>query len=139
MRFLKYPLLNFVACPMCKNFPLKLYIFKEIEHEIRKHGNFLRTPCDRYCGYREKYVDQGVDKSLCVKKEVKWGLLYCDKCGRWFPIVKGVPLLYPDDIHLKTHVRKIDEVFIKAFIDKIPKDVISKDPLKLFSRYVEKG
>uniref|UniRef100_A0A7C5UTG1 Trm112 family protein n=1 Tax=Ignisphaera aggregans TaxID=334771 RepID=A0A7C5UTG1_9CREN len=63
------------------------------------------------------------------------GIIVCGRCNRWYPIINGVALMYPDDIRLYTRVNIIEKLFIKRFKDKFPKYVVSKDPLKLLRDY----
>lgn len=39
--------------------------------------------------------------------------------------------MYPDDIRLYTRVKIIEYLFIRMYRDRIPKEIVSNDPLKL--------
>ncbi len=119
---MKYSLINIIACPMCKNFPLKLVVFTE--------KTYQRTPsvekpfCDLYCGYRGAYVKDVKETPCdeCLKVEVVDGILVCEKCLRWYPILDEIPRMLPDDLR-----KAADDVsFLKKFSDKIPKEVLER-------------
>ncbi len=130
---MRYVLLNLLACPMCKNFPLKLLVFEE---EVIEKNFSVKTPfCDLYCGLKGSYIKdikvEDLNCGECVKHDITWGLLHCEKCGRWYPIIDGIPFMYPDDLRTKPRVRSREEEFIGRYSDKIPPEIAEKDPLKL--------
>jgi uncharacterized protein YbaR (Trm112 family) len=49
---MKYRLLDILACPMCKGFPLKLTVFEE--HSITPPEKIRK--CELYCGYHRGFV-----------------------------------------------------------------------------------
>lgn len=64
-------MLNILACPIDKHYPLESYFFTWV----------------------------AADK-------VETGILFCSKCGRWYPIgnkVKTIPELYPDSLREREH------------------------------------
>ncbi|ADM28612.1 protein of unknown function DUF343 [Ignisphaera aggregans DSM 17230] len=134
---MRYSLLNILACPICKYFPLKLYIFNE-QKLPAPQSSIVRPLCDIFCGLHRKYInelDTIPNCIACIQRDIVWGILFCEKCGRWYPIISGVPLLYPDDIRLKTRIRFIEKAFIKRFKGYIPDEIVHRDPLKLIHRY----
>lgn len=117
---MKYSLINIIACPMCKNFPLKLIVFNE--------KTYQRTPlvekpfCDLFCGFKGTYVKdvKEVPCDECLKIEVVDGILICEKCLRWYPIIDEIPRMLPDDLR-----KAADDVsFLKRFSDRIPREVL---------------
>ncbi len=130
---MRYVLLNLLACPVCKSFPLRLIAFDE---EVIEKRFSVKTPfCDLYCGLRGSYVKdlkvEELDCPECVRHDVTWGILHCSGCGRWYPVIDGIPFMYPDDLRTKPRVRSKEELFIEKYADKIPPEVAEKDPLKL--------
>jgi len=77
--------MNFLACPICKHYPLNLFIFSE-------------------------------------KDEIIEGLIICDECKRWYPIIDEIPYMLPD----KLRNGKDDIPFIKKWKKKFPKDILKK-------------
>jgi len=58
------------------------------------------------------------------------GILYCEKCHRWYPIKEDIPILLPDEL------RNINED--KEFLSKI-KDKLSKIDPKLAEDIINNG
>ena len=93
---MKYRLMDLLACPICKHFPLSLTVFNTYDiplpSKIRK--------CELYCAYHGGFVnDVGeTDCRTCYSKEISSGILECPKCGRWFPIEDDIPRMLPDNL-----------------------------------------
>jgi uncharacterized protein YbaR (Trm112 family) len=116
--------MDLLACPIDKEFPLKLIVFQEEERSIEfKHDNVI---CELYCGLKETYVkDANLSEEICnkcMKREILNGILICSKCNRWYPIVDEIPQLLPDEL------RELDEdlSFLKEHAEKIPKDIVEE-------------
>ncbi|NPA96194.1 MAG: Trm112 family protein [Crenarchaeota archaeon] len=121
---MKYRLLNFIACPYCKDkgFPLKLVVIDSRRYENRVLPSDLPRPlCDLYCGYRNEMVkkEQEYPCDECIKIEIVTGLLICPSCNRWFPIIDEIPRLLPDEYRKKEE----DVGFLKRYEDRIPDEV----------------
>lgn len=116
---MKYSLMNIIACPMCKNFPLKLIVFDEKGYQ---RVPLVEKPfCDLFCGFKGMYVKDVKETpcDACLKIEIVNGILICEKCLRWYPIIDEIPRMLPDDL------RKPDDIeFLKRFSDKIPEEVL---------------
>lgn len=125
---MRYPLLNLLACPMCKNFPLKLYVIEKKTTE--KDYAIIKPFCDYYCGRHEKLVNSldtnKLECELCVKEDVVHGVLLCEKCGRWYPIINSIPFMYPDNRRSHPRVKSREEEFIKKYRDLLPNEVREK-------------
>lgn len=115
---MKYRLLDLLACPICKNFPLELIVFEELESPAK----FKWSVCELYCGFLKRKVDEVEEFKCeeCFKKEVKEGLLICEKCLRWYPIIDEIPHMLPDELRDRVE----DLTFLKKHSDKIPKRVL---------------
>ena len=129
---MKYRLLNILACPICKSFPLELYVFKvrEIDRNVEDVNKVL---CELYCGYRKMYVKDLKDRPCaeCMKKEIVTGLLYCSRCGRWYPIEDGIPRMLPDTL------RDYDEdiKFLLKYRNEIPEKILKEgEPYNISTR-----
>jgi uncharacterized protein YbaR (Trm112 family) len=89
---MKHRLLNILACPIDKHYPLDLKEFETDEEEIMA------------------------------------GILLCSECGRFYPIMEGIPSMLPDD--LRTEKRELE--FLTLWKDKLPSEVITRGrPFKL--------
>jgi uncharacterized protein YbaR (Trm112 family) len=137
---MKYRLLNYLACPYCKDkgFPLKLIVIEMSRYEQRKLPQNLQKPlCDLYCAYRNGFVKEIQEKGAeppcddCIKTEVKAGVLFCINCGRWYPIIDEIPRLLPDNFRQ----REEDIEFLQMHGDKIPDEIkMNGKPYNLLSR-----
>jgi len=58
---------------------------------------------------------------LKIDTEIESGLLFCEKCNRWFPIIDTIPQMLPDEYRdknkgiqfLKTNKNLLDDEFLK--------------------------
>ncbi len=122
---MRYALLNLLACPMCKGFPLKLYVLekKTLEKDFKVQKPF----CDIYCGFNEKPIKELHESDLlcdtCVKIDIVAALLVCPKCNRWYPVINGIPLMYPDDRRTHPRVKEREEQFLKKYYEIIPEEL----------------
>jgi uncharacterized protein len=78
-------LLDILACPMDKHYPLRLLEFANRGEDV--------------------IVD---------------GVLLCDDCGRFYPIIDEIPVLLPDDLRNK----KEDLEFLTKWKAKLPKETV---------------
>ena len=53
---------------------------------------------------------------------VSEGVLFCDPCSRFFPIIEEIPIMLPDDLRDK----KQEMDFLNRFKDRIPEKIITK-------------
>jgi len=87
---LKYRLMDILACPICKSFPLQLIVFDETK----------------------------IDPSTNIVE----GILICQNCNRWYPIIEEIPHMLSDGLRNK----KEDKSFLIKNKEKIPKEILSK-------------
>lgn len=57
---------------------------------------------------------------LQSKDEIEEGTLYCQKCGRYYPIIDGIPVMLPDE--LRERQRDLD--FLTRWDGKLPDKVL---------------
>ena len=115
---MKYRLMDLLACPVCKHFPLALYVFN-----VRKVGASPKPrKCELYCGYHSAWVRDlsGAKCDECWGKEIVNGLLYCENCGRWYPIEDEIPRMLPDDLR----DRNKDASFLSKWKARIPVKIL---------------
>ena len=117
---MKYRLLNYIICPKCREFPLKLVVLNRVEYD--RSADLPK--CDLYCGYLGKYIND-VDETPCqecIRYEVIDGYLTCAKCGDTYPIINSITIL-----QLKfLKPRKVINEFINKYRDSIPKEVYER-------------
>ncbi|MDW8084409.1 MAG: Trm112 family protein [Candidatus Caldarchaeum sp.] len=115
---MKYRLMDILACPMCRKFPLKLSVFER--REISAPPNIRQ--CDIFCGYHDGFV-KDLPKTECVRcygLEITTGLVECSSCGRWYPVVEDIPRMLPDDLR----DAKLDKSFVEQWQQVLPKHVV---------------
>ena len=54
--------------------------------------------------------------------EISEGVLFCPKCGRYFPIMEEIAVMLPDELRKKDE----DLAFLQKWQDKIPDKVIKQ-------------
>ncbi|MCD6369362.1 MAG: Trm112 family protein [Thermoproteales archaeon] len=119
---MKYRLLDLLACPYCKKFPLQLYVFEEKIYRERKL-EWKKPSCELYCGFKKEYIDNLKETppcEECIKNEIVYGILYCEKCSRWYPIREEIPIMLPDEYRKKDE----DKSFLEKFKATIPKEIL---------------
>jgi len=114
--------MNLLACPMCRHFPLKLYVLRE---SIREKNYDVDKPfCDLYCAKNNMFIDNNkqieLDCNECVKHDILSGIIVCPKCNRWYPIINGIPLMYPDEKRELPKIKKMIKEFLVKHYDEIP-------------------
>lgn len=123
---MKYRLMDLLACPYDKHFPLELYVIETVKYEGRTFTFKSKPACELYCAYKNTNVgdlgghDPGCDE--CIKYEVKTGVLYCPECGRWWPIKDEIPIILPDHLRTKEH----DLKFLEGVKDKLPEKIVKE-------------
>ncbi|MDW7977680.1 MAG: Trm112 family protein [Candidatus Caldarchaeum sp.] len=117
---MKYRLMDILACPMCRSFPLKLSVF---EHRDIHRPDKVRK-CELYCGFHRGFVKDLAETECvrCYGFEVGSGLLECSSCGRWYPIVDDIPRMLPDDLR----DRKLERKFVEKWQGRLPERVVAE-------------
>ncbi|HIQ29194.1 MAG TPA: Trm112 family protein [Candidatus Caldiarchaeum subterraneum] len=116
---MKFRLVDLLACPICKHFPLKLDIFEV--YEITPPEKIVK--CELYCSYHGGFVKdlERTECEVCYSKEIKSGLLTCPSCKRWYPIEDDIPRMLPDEIRQQRE----DLAFLRKWRDKISSEILS--------------
>jgi uncharacterized protein YbaR (Trm112 family) len=130
---MKYRFMDLAACPVCKHFPLELYVieervYPEREEQIKKLLEKYKPPlCELYCyrlqtpiGKKIEEVDGNTPCAECLKVEIVTGVLYCPNCGRWYPIIDEIPRMLPD--HLRN--KEADLKFLRKYQDRLPEKIV---------------
>ncbi|MEM1975532.1 MAG: Trm112 family protein [Candidatus Caldarchaeum sp.] len=115
---MKYRLMDILACPMCKSFPLKLVV---LEERIIEKPPFIRQ-CELYCALHGGYVRDftKTDCERCYGLEIASGYVECGGCGRWYPVVEEIPRMLPDEMR----DRKLDKSFVEKWGEKLPQRML---------------
>jgi uncharacterized protein YbaR (Trm112 family) len=78
----------------------------------RRLLDILACPIDKY--YPLRMLEFNVKDEVIVD-----GVLICDKCGRYYPIIEEIPVMLPDDLRSK----KEDLGFLAKWKSKLPQAV----------------
>jgi len=133
---MKYRFMDIAACPMCKHFPLELYVietkeYPEREDQIKALLEKYKPPlCELYCYKLQTPVGKPIKELKgdetpcheCLKIEVAIGVIYCPNCNRWYPIIDEIPRMLPDNLRK----REEDLNFLRKYADKLP-DKIARE------------
>ena len=114
---MRYYFVELLACPVCKHFPLELYPI-EVEDRPLDEDTLLRVKCKEYCAYLRRPANEVSLETCreCSRKYIKTGVLICPSCGRWYPILDGIPRLLDDKYR-----RRIDDLrFLKQYYKRVP-------------------
>lgn len=115
---MKLRMMDLLLCPHCRK-QLKLHVFSESGNSYKE--KITGPVCRHYCHLNNKKLSsrKRIDCTECFKKEITEGLLTCS-CGRYYPIIGGIPRMLPDSLR--------DDVvkgLFSSFLEKHKKDLPS--------------
>ena len=127
---MKKHMLDILACPIDKNYPLEL-----IELHVKELGkdkikeNYHPLNSDENNNIVKKNKNSGgVNKVNEIKHNdekvivVIDGILYCKKCSRFYPIIDEIPIMLPDELREKEK----DLQFLKKWQHTIPEEILTQ-------------
>ncbi|ARM75964.1 Trm112 family protein [Acidianus manzaensis] len=119
---MKYRLMDLLACPICKHFPLELTVISS--KKMERTTDEKKPLCELYCAYKQGNVKdiQNPPCDECITYEIEEGVLYCPSCGRWYPIIDEIPRMLPDNLRNKDE----DINFLKKNKDKLSSKIVEK-------------
>ncbi|HEX7142249.1 MAG TPA: Trm112 family protein [Nitrososphaeraceae archaeon] len=124
---MKKHMLDILACPIDKNYPLELIELnvKDLEKEFLKENNYPINNEEEQNNFIKKNNRYKVNQENEIKDNEKViviidGILYCKKCSRFYPIIDEIPIMLPDELREKEN----DLQFLKKWKDCIPEDIL---------------
>ena len=54
------------------------------------------------------------------KKEITDGIIICERCNRWYPIIEEIPVMLPDELRKE----KEDKEFLEKWKEKVPENIL---------------
>jgi SAM-dependent methyltransferase/uncharacterized protein YbaR (Trm112 family) len=94
-------LLDILACPFDSTAPLNLTSLKS---STRPPGtDAFIAPCTTYCAHLNQPIqaEQTGNQYPCTECNtlvIEEAIITCPTCRRWFPVLKGIPVLVPDGL-----------------------------------------
>ncbi|MEW5841124.1 Trm112 family protein [Nitrososphaera sp.] len=80
----------------------------------RQMNDILACPMDKHYPLELLEIEVGGDG------EISAGVLYCEMCGRYYPIIDGIPVMLPDELRDK----KRDTGFLERWSEKLPSKIL---------------
>lgn len=137
---MKKNFLDILACPIDKHYPLEL-IELDVKAEVYSDNNNDKDQSKENDNVniqlKEKHSDHpknekngssSKDKNLKVNhiqeeqiSVIIDGILYCEKCSRFYPIIDEIPIMLPDELREKNKDLKFLEKWQKDIPEKILK------------------
>jgi uncharacterized protein YbaR (Trm112 family) len=118
-------MLDILACPMDKNYPLDLIELqvKEFENDNLRERDFLKD--DKTSKKNNLVINQENDIRGERTKDkiiiIIEGILYCKKCSRFYPIIDEIPIMLPDELREK----ETDLEFLNKWKNNIPQKILN--------------
>jgi uncharacterized protein YbaR (Trm112 family) len=121
-------MLDILACPLDKNYPLELIELnvKELEKEDKVKENYHPLNNDENNHIVKKNNNGEGNKANEIKQNDKViividGILYCKKCSRFYPIIDEIPIMLPDELREKEK----DLQFLTKWKHSIPEEILT--------------
>ncbi len=121
-------MLDILACPLDKNYPLELIELnvKELEKEDKLKENYHPLNNDENNHIVKKNNNGEGNKANEIKQNDKViividGILYCKKCSRFYPIIDEIPIMLPDELREKEK----DLQFLTKWKHSIPEEILT--------------
>jgi uncharacterized protein YbaR (Trm112 family) len=125
---MKKNMLDILACPLDKNYPLELIELnvKELEKEDKVKENYHPLNNDENNHIVKKNNNGEGNKANEIKQNDKViividGILYCKKCSRFYPIIDEIPIMLPDELREKEK----DLQFLTKWKHSIPEEILT--------------
>ena len=125
---MKKYMLDILACPIDKNYPLELIELeiKNLEKDNLKENvhptnneenNNSIKKIQNYSGLNHKNEINDNDEQVTVIID---GILFCKKCSRFYPIIDEIPIMLPDELRDKQK----DLQFLKKWENSLPELIL---------------
>ncbi|MHA2021443.1 MAG: Trm112 family protein [Candidatus Thorarchaeota archaeon] len=59
-------------------------------------------------------------------EEIDAALITCPKCGRWYPVIDGIPCMLPDDLRMSGKQNIEETAFLKRWRERISSEILEK-------------
>jgi uncharacterized protein YbaR (Trm112 family) len=118
-------MLDILVCPFDKETSLELYELstknlEKTDSKIISESNPQNVKIEE--GYVENKKDNTSNDPSNNDIIIEEGILFCNSCSRFYPIVEEIPIILPDELRDKNK----DLEFIKKWSDSLPEKVVKK-------------
>lgn len=131
-------MLNILVCPHDKESELELFEFstrnikKNIENKTESdkdiiRGNTIKNPEQNSIntGAKKENIDKmSADGDLDDNVVIEEGILFCNSCSRFYPIVEEIPIILPDNLRDKAKDLEILKKWSHSLPDKVIKNAL---------------
>lgn len=117
-------MLDILVCPFDKESSLELYEFSTRILE-KTEGETMTEPKLQNIKIEESIKSKDVDRSEDLSNNdvvIEEGILFCNSCFRFYPIVEEIPIILPDELRDKNK----DLDLLKKWSKSLPEKVVKK-------------
>ena len=123
-------MLDILACPIDKNYPLELIELNvkklEKDHKTKEYFDSLNPNENNSIVKINNDNNDKIKEAKEIERNAKViividGILYCKKCSRFYPIIDEIPIMLPDELREKEK----DLQFLTKWKDSIPGEILT--------------
>jgi uncharacterized protein len=117
-------MLDIIVCPFDKESSLELYELstrnlEKTDSKIISESNPQNVKLEEGFENKKENISNDLSNNDIIIEE---GILFCNSCSRFYPIVEEIPIILPDELRDKNK----DLEFIKKWSDSLPEKVVKK-------------
>jgi uncharacterized protein len=117
-------MLDIIVCPFDKESSLELYELstrnlEKTDSKIISESNPQNVKLEDSVENKKENISNDLSNNDIIIEE---GILFCNSCSRFYPIVEEIPIILPDELRDKNK----DLEFIKKWTDSLPEKVVKK-------------
>jgi uncharacterized protein YbaR (Trm112 family) len=118
-------MLDILVCPFDKYSTLELYEFNTRNIE-KNNGNLIIEPKPQNIKLEESIENKSENSLKDIPPDdniiIEEGVLFCNTCNRFYPIVEEIPIILPDELRDKDK----DIEMLKKWSDSLPDKIIKE-------------
>ncbi|MEJ7640872.1 MAG: Trm112 family protein [Candidatus Nitrosocosmicus sp.] len=120
-------MLDVLVCPFDKESKLELYEFKTrpmgniAQSEEKKRGSQSGLK-SKNSGAQDSTVNPGNTTDMVNDVVIEDGVLFCNSCLRFYPIVEEIPIILPDELRDKNN----DLDILRKWSNSLPEKVVKR-------------
>ncbi len=115
-------MLDILVCPFDKESELELYELHIKKYDKTDENISQSSPTDVTKAHEKNKSDVTLSNLAYYHVIIEEGILFCNSCCRFYPIVEEIPIILPDELRDKV----MDLVFLKKWSKSLPEKVLKK-------------